>query len=170
MEKLVKGILNKDNIIWNIERLANAARILGVEILYTEQNPIKLGVTIDFVKANNCFTPYEKMSFSCCDCNKLMKKLDISKIKNVVLCGFESHVCVQQTAIELEHRNYQTFVIVDAIGSREIIDHNIAIKRMSSIGTLLGTTESIIFEWCRTSNREEFKAISALIKKKFPNQ
>ena len=55
-------------------------------------------------------------------------------------------------------------VIADAIGSRNNLDHQIALQRMLHKGAIITTTESIIFEICKTSDRKEFKEISNIIK------
>ena len=55
-------------------------------------------------------------------------------------------------------------LIADATGSRNKLDHEIALQRMINNGAILTTTESIIFELCKTANRKEFKEISNIIK------
>ena len=42
--------------------------------------------------------------------------------------------------------------------------HEIALQRMLYEGAIITTTESIIFEICKTSDRKEFKQISSIIK------
>ena len=39
---------------------------------------------------------------------------------------------------------------------------------MESAGVILTTTETAMFEWCRTAEAPEFKEISALAKEKPP--
>jgi len=45
-EKIIRPIFNKDSIIKNIKKLINAYQILEENIFISEQNPLKLGVTI----------------------------------------------------------------------------------------------------------------------------
>ena len=45
-EKIIRPIFNKDSIIKNIKKLVNAYQILEENIFISEQNPLKLGVTI----------------------------------------------------------------------------------------------------------------------------
>ena len=33
-------------------------------------------------------------------------------------------------------------------------------------GAVISTTEAVLFEWCETADRPEFKAISALVKER----
>jgi hypothetical protein len=50
------------------------------------------------------------------------------------------------------------------MGSRNNLDHEIALQRMLHKGAIITTTESIIFEICKTSDRKEFKEIRNIIK------
>ena len=45
-EKIIRPIFNKASIIKNIKKLLNAYQILEENIFISEQNPLKLGVTI----------------------------------------------------------------------------------------------------------------------------
>ena len=45
-EKIIRPILNKDSITKNIKKLLDAYQILEKNIVVSEQNPLKLGVTI----------------------------------------------------------------------------------------------------------------------------
>ena len=85
-------------------------------------------------------------------------------ICNILICGFETHICVQQTALDLLNSDFNVFIPIDAVGSRVLIDHKTALKRLESAGAIISTTESVIFEWCKTADRQEFKLISQLIK------
>ncbi len=166
-DKLLNGVQNSDKIVWNIKRLVNAAKIVKVNTICTEQNPEKLGRTNPSLLEELDFQPIKKMSFSCVKCTNILNELLKSQNQAILLCGLETHVCIQQTALDLISKGYGVFIAVDAIGSRNEFDHEIALRRLESSGVILTTTESIIFEWCGTSDREEFKAISNLIKLEF---
>ena len=49
------------------------------------------------------------------------------------------------------------------MSSRNRVDHEIALQRMIQMGAILTTTESIIFELCKTADRREFKEIRKII-------
>jgi hypothetical protein len=49
------------------------------------------------------------------------------------------------------------------MSSRNKKDHEIALQRMIQSGAVLTTTESIIFELCKTADRKEFKEIKNII-------
>ena len=43
------------------------------------------------------------------------------------------------------------------------MDHEVALRRMETLGTTLTTTESVIFEWCAQAGTDEFKAVRKLV-------
>ena len=163
-EKLIKGIEKRKEIIGNIIKLVKATRVLNIETIISEQNSDRLGKTLENINTDKTYNVYNKMSFSCLDCDELLRQICSSNKKNVVISGIESHVCVLQTCINLISRGYRTYVVTDAIGSRNVQDHKIALKRLESEGAILTTAESTIFEWCKTADRKEFKVISSIIK------
>ncbi len=165
-EKLIASIENKNNILYNTKNLCDVGVILNIPIFVSEQNPNKLGTTVDYLDKKTKEATYSKMNFSCGECDALMNDLEKRHIKTLVLCGVETHICVLQTALDLIIQGFNIFIVIDAIGSRKSLDHDIAIRRLERCGAMLATTESVIFEWCKTADRIEFKEISALIKNK----
>ena len=165
-QKIINPIQNHDVILSNIELLLRSYEILRDNIFFSEQNPIKLGQTLQYLLPNKEFQKIEKMKFSIAFENNLVNTFNLKKIKSLIICGFESHICIQQSVLDFLQEGYEVFVIADAIGSRNIYDHNISLDRMRSKGAIITTTESIIFELCETSSRKEFKSISNLIKNK----
>ncbi len=163
-KRLFKAINNKEHVVFNLSRLTRASNLLNVPKSYTEQNPIKLGGTIDILKDNPKDICISKMEFSCINCSELVKTIKTVDRDSVVLSGVETHVCIQQTALDFLQEGLNVFIPIDAVGSRNQLDHETAIKRLRSSGAIVTTTESIIFEWCQTANRKEFREISSIIK------
>jgi len=165
-ERIINPIENKELIVSNIETLLEAYQLLGDKIYISEQNPSKLGTTLNNLIPKTNFEIFEKMNFSVAKDEKLIQALKNDKIKNLIICGFETHICIQQSVLDLLNQNLNIYIVTDAMSSRKYTDHNISIKRMISKGAILTTTESIIFEMCETASRQEFKAISNIIKKR----
>ena len=161
--KIMRPILNKDSITKNIKKLLDAYQILEENIIFSEQNPLKLGATIPELLPKNGFTKIEKMDFSLAYKKEFLKELENKKIKNLLVCGIETHICIQQTVLDCLKKGFEVFLISDAVGSRNREDHVIALQRMIERGAILTTTESIIFELCKTANRKEFKEIRDII-------
>ena len=162
-EKILRPIFNKDSIIKNIKKLINAYQILEENIFVSEQNPIKLGVTIPELLPKPGFKKIEKMEFSLANIPEFLKELKNKKITNLIVCGIETHICVQQTVLDCLQKGFEVILISDAMSSRNRLDHKIALQSMAQRGAFLTTTESIIFELCKTAERKEFKEIRNII-------
>jgi nicotinamidase-related amidase len=165
--KLLELIPQRARIVWNIRRLLDAAAALGVPFAATEQYPEKLSPTVPELKERIGDAP-NKLCFSACVCGEIFERWRADNRYRVLLTGIESHVCVMQTALDLAAAGFEPYVAVDAVGSRYAIDYEMALRRMESAGVILTTTEAAMFEWCKTSDRAEFKKISALAKESAP--
>lgn len=106
----------------------------------------------------------EKIAFSCLGEPAFTKALEALGRKTVVLAGIEAHVCVLQTAVDLQQAGYTPVVIEDCTSSRRENDKRIAFERFRSEGILVSTCESVLFELTREAGTEIFKAISNLVK------
>ena len=162
-EKIIRQIFNKDLIIKNIKKLIDAYQILEENIFVSEQNPFKLGATIPELLPKTGFKKIEKMEFSLANIQEFLEELKNKKITNLIVCGIETHICIQQTVLDCLQKGFEVFLISDAMGSRNRVDHEIALQRMNQSGAILTTTESIIFELCKTADRKEFKEIRNII-------
>ena len=162
-EKIIRPIFNRDSIIKNIKKLIDAYQILEENIFLSEQNPLKLGVTIPELLPREGVKKFEKMEFSLVNVQEFFNELKNKKITNLIVCGIETHICIQQTVLDCLEKGFEVIIITDAIGSRNRVDHEIALQRMTLSGAILTTTESIIFELCKTADREEFKEIRNII-------
>ena len=166
-EKLIPLIPGHERLVWNIRRLIDGAAVLGVAVAGTEQYPRGLGHTIAELRDRLGDLP-EKLLFSCGGCPELFERWRDAGIYKILLCGIESHVCVQQTAFDLLGEGFQVYLAVDAVGARFSIDHQTALRRMETAGASLTTTESALFEWCEAAGTPEFKQISALVREPGP--
>ncbi len=162
-EKIIKPIFKKESITKNIKKLLNAYQILEENIILSEQNPRKLGSTIPEILPKTRFKKIEKMEFSLANIQEFLQELENKKVTNLIVCGLETHICIQQTVLDCLKKEFEVIIISDAMSSRNKVDHDIALQRMIQRGAILTTTESIIFELCKTANRKEFKEIREII-------
>ena len=162
-EKIIRAIFNKDLITKNIKKLIDAYQILEENIFVSEQNPFKLGPTIPELLPKTGFKKIEKMEFSLANKQEFLKELKNKNITNLIVCGIETHICIQQTVLDCLQKGFEVILVTDAMSSRNKLDHEIALQRMIQMGAILTTTESIIFELCKTADRKEFKEIRNII-------
>jgi nicotinamidase-related amidase len=166
-EKLLPLIPGRERLTWNIRRLIDGAKILGLSVLATEQYPQGLGPTIAELRSRLTDVPAKTM-FSCRECGALWEPLRASGVYKLLICGIETHVCIQQTVIDLLGEGFRVYIAADAVGARGALDHEIALRRMDSVGAVLTTTEAALFEWCEVAGTPEFKQISALMRETPP--
>lgn len=166
-EKLLKAMSNLDSVIWNIGRILDSAKIVGVPTYATEQYPQGLGHTLPCI-AQRTEVLGDKVAFSCCGCVALLPKLKETNSRSIVVVGIETHVCVQQTVFDLLSEAFEVHIVVDALAARHAIDHETAIRRMESAGVTVTTTEAVMFEWCEVAGTAEFKEVSALVRQAPP--
>ncbi len=164
-QKINAVMLHGDAVVENIVRLIKACQILNVPIFITEQYPKGLGPTeTKILQALEGKTPIQKMTFSCCGTGEFVQQLSNNHIRQVIVTGIESHVCVQQTALDLLAHGIQVHVPKDAISSRKELDYQTALERMSKSSIVITTVETALFELLQEAGTPEFKKISELIK------
>lgn len=134
-DKLLNAISGADRIIDRCVRLVLAARKLTIPVTMSEQYPQGLGPTHDSVRdafANDGFVA-DKTEFSCVRNDMLRDRLhDLRRLgrPQVVIGGIEAHVCVAQTAMDLESQGFEAFVVADAVGSRSKDSRKLALSRL----------------------------------------
>lgn len=167
-EKLIRHVPGHQRIVFNIRRLLDGAAILGIPATATEQYPQGLGATVpELAQRLGAIPP--KVAFSCGEAPAVLRGWAEAGRRKILVAGIETHVCIQQTVLDLLAEGFRVYVAVDAIGARGAIDHETALGRMSLSGATLTTTESALFEWCERAGTPEFKRISELVKETLPS-
>ncbi len=164
-ERIINVINEYELVIENTIKLIKGFKALGVPIYHTEQYPKGLGPTVQSIQTElDENEAIQKLSFSCSGAGELFNDLKKKKISQVVVCGIESHVCVQQTVLDLLANNFQVNVVADAVSSRRVKDYDIALSRMRQNGAEVTTTEAILFELLNVCGTEVFKKVSKIVK------
>ena len=149
-----------------IATLAQGAQILGIPVLITEQYPRGLGKTAsEIIAAVGPDAPvFEKTAFSSCGAASFTDHLSSLARDQVILCGIEAHICINQTAHDLLAGNRQVHLVTDCIGARTERNRAVALRKMRVSGALLSTVEMALFEMLGDARDQHFKSIQALIK------
>lgn len=151
-----------------VQRASIAVRgfqILGLPVIVTEQYPKGLGRTAEEILycLPDDFEFIEKTTFSSCGAPGFLEKLREPGIKQVVLCGLETHVCINQTAHDLLSEGFEVHLLQDAVASRFSQDRDAALAKMIQNGVISSSIEMTLFELIRDSRHEHFKAVQNLI-------
>jgi nicotinamidase-related amidase len=165
--RLLPLIGGHTRLVWNVRRLIDGAKILGLSVAATEQYPQGLGPTEPQLAEKLGAIP-AKLAFSCGECGEIFAAWRDAGVWKILVCGIETHVCVGQTVLDLVGEGFRVYVAADAVGARGQADHDIALRRMDSAGATLTTTEAALFEWCGRAGSPEFKQISQLVRESPP--
>jgi len=160
-ERLVPAMTDGAAVVARCRRLVEAARLLEVATVVTEQYRKGLGPTVPEL-AGLLPPPLEKLAFSCCGAEGFAAAIPAA-VGQIVLCGLETHVCIAQTALDLLADGYAVFLAVDAITSRHPLDRDVALRRLEGAGAVPTTSEAVIFEWCRTAAHPRFQDVRKLV-------
>ena len=160
-EKLTPHVGHVDNLVMNCQWLMRLASELDIPLLVSEQYRHGLGPTIEPLrKLMPGKTDIDKFHFSCYRDPSFQKHWQMTNKKQAILVGIETHVCILQTALDLQDNGVEVFVVVDAVSSRFELDHRYALERMQQSGVQLVTREMVFFEWMEQANTPAFKALS----------
>ncbi len=172
-QRLMPVIHDQETVVARAVRLAEAARLMDVPVLATEQNPAGLGPTVPPLSAY----PQKvlaKTAFSAARDPGLATLLpaaeagalaaDAAGAREIVVVGVEAHVCVLQTVLDLLARGQRVAVAADAVGSRDPADKAAALNRARQHGAEIVTSEMVLFEWLRDSQHPKFREVQKLLK------
>jgi nicotinamidase-related amidase len=154
-------------VIANGRVLLEAARLLGVPVLATEQYPKGLGSTVGPLKEMLVAAgvqPIEKLIFDACGEPRVVHALAARSPRSVILAGLEAHVCVFQTARELVRRGMSVCVVADAVASRREENRALGLALAERAGALIAPAETVVFDWLQRAGTEEFRALSKLLR------
>jgi nicotinamidase-related amidase len=188
--RLMPVMLDATAVVANAARLAQVAALMQVPVVATEQNPSRLGPTVDGLHAalrQARARTLSKMQFSAVEeglgewlrpevlasqapqgnarsLPKHLQKPAASQRQSIVLAGCEAHICMLQTALDLVEDEFEVWVVTDACTSRTESNRDAAFDRLASAGVELVTTEMVAFEWLRSAEHPAFKAMLQLVK------
>ncbi|MFO7803040.1 MAG: hydrolase [Desulfovermiculus sp.] len=162
---MLKAIAGWEQSIKCAGQLVQAARVLDVPVLLTEQYKKGLGGTHPEV-LDDIDDPriVAKEHFSACLEPEFLSTLHSLNRQKVVIAGTETHVCVLQTCLDLLQAGYQVHLAADAVGSRRVENRDMAISQLRQAGAVISSAEIVIFEWTKRANTEEFRRILPIVK------
>ena len=157
---------DKQHVIDNTSLLIEAAKLLKVPIVLTEQYPKGLGPTVKeltkLIPAE--VKPVEKIHFSCCGEPGFLNALKEIGRPKVILAGMETHICVLQTALGLLAEGYGVHFVSDAVCSRKKSNYEVGLGVAREAGCVITSTETVLFQLLEQAGTDEFKKISKMVK------
>jgi len=147
-------------VVGNARRLLDAAELLGVPVLFTEQNAEGLGPTMPELRSRTA-SLFRKMTFDAC---RMLGFLDVLPEGDLVVAGYETHVRVLQTVLGLLAAVRRVHLVCDAVVSRRAESKETAIRRPERNGSEIVTAEMVLFEWLRTAEDPRLRRIIELVR------
>ena len=164
-EKLLPAMFEADKTEASAIKLAAGLDVMGIPKLVTTQYEKGLGKTVaPVVEALGEFQPIDKNTFSAWANKEYRDALKRTERKTVIIMGIETHICVEQTALDLLENGFTVFVPADCVQSRNPANRELSLRRMEEAGVVVTCGESILYELLGSSGAAEFKAVSAIIK------
>ncbi|VDN60752.1 unnamed protein product [Dracunculus medinensis] len=143
-------------------RMIEAANMLGMKIIATEQYPQGLGHTVEELELQKYQIPiFEKKKFTMCiqPVNEILS----SSTRSVILCGIETHICIFHTALDLLEKNIAVHVVADAVSSRSQVDRLFGLRQMERAGAILTTSECVILGLLKGADHPKFREVQKII-------
>ncbi len=161
-EAFRKALPRFDQVAAASATLVRGAGAIGIPVVVTEQYPRGLGTTVEEVAGHlpEGVTALEKVRFSAVE----IDGFDLGGRDQVLVCGIEAHVCVNQTVLDLIEEDLEVHVAADAVGSRTDRNRDLGLAKMERSGAILTSVEMALFELLAGADAEAFKEVQALVK------
>lgn len=164
-DAFLKAIWERERVIENAVKLVEAAKVFEAPVLVTLQNAQRLGgcsqAVADALPQGDCI---DKMTFSCLGDDTFRRLIEDTGRRQVLICGVETHICVNQTAHDLLSLGFTVHIARDAVSSRTQANWEVGIEKMRGSGCVITSTEAAIFELLGDASKPEFKQILPLVK------
>lgn len=163
--KLATIVHDSEAFIANLVKLVKAAKLLGMPILWLEQNPEKLGATVpELREVLDRVEPIAKYSFSACGEPAFVEAVKKAKMNSWLITGIEAHICVYQSALGLLDLGYDVELVSDCVSSRTIENKDMALAKLARKGAEVTSLEMCLFELIGDCRADEFRGALSLIK------
>ncbi|MER3413792.1 MAG: hypothetical protein C4341_06055 [Armatimonadota bacterium] len=160
-------ILQREKVVARCAFLVEVAGLLDVPIVVTEQYRERMGETTEAIR--RLLPPgvvrRDKLCFSSFRAGGFEDELAALARRDVVIVGIESHICVTQTALDLQAAGYRVYVCEDATAARPPDAHGIAMRRLCHAGVTVVHSESVAYEWLDSAGTDTFKQALAIVKR-----
>ncbi|MFX1506804.1 MAG: isochorismatase family protein [Promethearchaeota archaeon] len=145
------------NFIQKFTHLIKLSHVLNIPLIVTAENLEENGslpnTLLDILPSSTKI--YDKFVYSCWGQNDIQLAIKDTHRQIAVLCGFETDVCVAQTAIDLQANGFQVVILTDITFSRNNVEHEIGLSRMEHHG--------VIFSLLKTWQEEISAGVKTII-------
>ncbi len=150
----------KTRLLHNSSRLLAAAAALDIPRMATAQYPQGLGPVrediqqdVPTVMSKTVFSAWRDPAIQDC-----LKQRD--ERRQIILAGVETHICILQTALDLQMAGFQPVVVADACASRHDDHAQSALCRLRQAGVSVAVAESVFYEWVGDAAHPLFRKLA----------
>ena len=164
-ERLLPTIFDGDRVVANCAAALELAKALGMPAIVTEQYTKGLGHSAAPIAsaASGHAHVFEKTRFSA-----LIPEVDAllssRRCDDVLICGVEAHVCVQQTVLDLLAAGRQPFLLTDAISAGRPDQIAPAFRRMERSGATPSGVLGAAYELLGDAAHPQFRSVLGIVK------
>ena len=162
---LARVVAESESAIRAVGQLVQGSWLLGIPVLLTAQVPEKIGHTIpEIAGLLPDQTDMPRVHFSIWQDAAVRQAIRNSRRQQLLICGFQAHICLYQSSLDLIAEGFEVYLAADAVSSRNPYNKTIALQELSNQGVHLTTVEMALFSMLRSAQHPSFKSISKLIK------
>ena len=162
---LARVVAESASAIRAVGQLIQGSWLLGIPVLLTAQVPEKIGHTIpEIAGLLPDQTDMPRVHFSIWQDAAVRQAIRNSRRQQLLICGFQAHICLYQSSLDLIAEGFEVYLAADAVSSRNPYNKTIALQELSNQGVHLTTVEMALFSMLRSAQHPAFKSISKLIK------
>ena len=162
---LARVVAESESTIRAVGQLVKGSGLLGIPVLLTAQAPEKIGHTIpEIAELLPEQADLPRVHFSIWQDAGVQQAIRNFRRQQLLICGFETHICLYQSTLDLIAEGFEVYLAADAVSSRNPYNKTIALQELSSQGVHRTTVEMALFSLMRSAQHPAFKSISKLIK------
>ena len=147
--------------------LAGIAAQMEIPVVVVEEDPDTYGPTVPAVtdRLPDGAPRIVKPTFGLAGCPAAVEAVRATDRPVAVLTGFETDVCVAQSALGLLHLGLRAVVVQDACFSTDAGAHRFGLERLVGTGVERNNVKGVAFEWMATV--EEGRTVRAQDRERF---
>jgi nicotinamidase-related amidase len=162
----LKTIPDSDSVQSRCAFAIEASAGIGIEVMFTEQVPQKLGTTSPaLLKLITSPIVFPKNTFSALADSAVREALVSRGTEHILLCGIETSVCVHQTALDALSAGMQVTLLSDCVGARRPDDARTCIDALVRAGVHVLPSETVFYSLLHQVGHPFFRAYTQLVKK-----
>ncbi len=165
-ETVLNAIAESEPVIHRCAFAIEAARALGIRVIFTEQVSEKLGPTLPALQQ---LAPdarvFDKSTFSALGAQGLLDHLRKAGVYHLLIAGIETPVCVYQTALHAQDSDLDVTILSDCVGARRPDDARIVLQALAAASCHVLPAETVYYSMLGGSAHRVFSAYTELVKR-----